>query len=152
MGMGDDPVPAILSYAGPSAHRSARPYHILIALTSFIVFLAPTSAFCLIAPAFESVYKDIKTALPAMTRVLLHAGRWYRDGGWALAVLFCLAIPAAGVWLRSKEANDSLIKRYAFLTVIAAMLLLLCGGTFMVIAFLVPMMSIGMPVPGPGSR
>ena len=60
-----------------------------------------------VIPKFEQIFKDFKTELPGITKVLLYTSRWFaNDYGWAYVLFSPIAIFVLIKLSRSARAGN----------------------------------------------
>jgi hypothetical protein len=107
-------IPTPLQYETPSPSRTlCRREHIwnAVALVLFaIVLLVPA---CGLVPRLEAIFKDFKTELPGITKLLLTFSRWAANGyGWVFVPLLLAALWSLGLALDRIAPTDKPARYY----------------------------------------
>ena len=120
MGIGQ---PINLNYAIRPPQGGVRPAYLVSRLiSSYIGYMLVMGVLVLIVPRFETVFRDFKLSLPAMTMALLGVSRWtVQLYLWAV----CIPLPALWAWANASIVEPTLRRR------------LRQGAVFLVLAFLV---------------
>ena len=143
------PIPSPqLNYRTPvSTH--ARPVAFVPPLVaSLFVYGELIVMFCIVMPRVEQIFKDFRTELPGITKLLLIFGRWFREGGWLLSLPLFVGVPIVLSLLIPRQ--DPLRGRHRFWRLFnitfAAMLLI---AVLYALAALVPMVNLIQTVSSP---
>lgn len=127
------PKPPPLPYQSaqpPTSHAPVWVFHFVVLIMTFAAWVLVVGIMVVVVPHFETIFKDFKTELPAVTILLLKVSRWCgNDFGWLLSTPL-IAAPFLFSYLLDRAALD---QRQAVLRAI----LVICGLVFLVLAFIV---------------
>jgi type II secretory pathway component PulF len=103
-----------------------------------------------VLPQFERIFKDFKTELPGITKVLLAFGRWVgNDYGWVMMLPIVVGVPFAVGWLLSLGGTNAedykWRRRWASLLSVIVMGLI---ALLIILALFAPMISLIQSVSG----
>lgn len=136
--------PLPLNYATPVARGRvlAWPCHLLLgAVVS--VSLVVLAVSLLIVPRFAAIFKDFKTDLPMVTKLVLSFCWWLGPGwGWCAALLLAMAVVAVGVAIDVIASEVSRVRRYTVTMTIVLLLADVVWAVVAIVAMFAPMLSL----------
>jgi hypothetical protein len=142
------PIPSPpLEYRNPETSRGVRysPWPALIA--SMFVYIFVAILMFVVLPMLEQVFKDFKTELTGITKLMLSFGRWFQEIGWLLLLPIPIVLPWALAQIPHREPVSPRNRTWRILnfTILA---LLLIGFLFSMTA-LMPLVSLIQTVNSP---
>lgn len=115
-------------------------WHLAVIIATAVIFTLVTVPLLFVIPSFETIFKDFKTELPTITRIVLTISAWFRND---FGFFFLLPLPAIvvglGFLLDRNAPSDDRIKRYACMVLILALLFALFFAAFIAISLFAPM-------------
>ena len=151
----DDLVPVTIDddAATPSALRPRQPIFSWFAFSAAAIsVLLMFAVFVLLTPKMEDVYKDFGTKLPGATQLMLDVSRWCAKGGWLILLpippVVALIVPQI---FRSPDGTRPRLMNW-LVGLVCLNLFLLALNIIVVIALILPMMSLITNISGPSGK
>ena len=103
-----------------------------------------------VIPRFVDIFKDFKTELPMITKVVLDLCWWLGPGwGWCIALLLAMAIVAIGIVIDAGAVEVSRFRRYAICMTIVLLLADTLWPALVVFALFAPIFNLLHAASGP---
>jgi type II secretory pathway component PulF len=123
-------------------------FYVLYFFFTLIPFSLVTIFFLGVLPRFKEVFKDFKTALPALTEMLLSFGDWFNSGLWLPFLLLALLLPLLPAWLTARSRDRGNRFMWAFLCFNLMFLFSLIVLSLAVLALFLPLIKLVQSVSG----
>lgn len=146
--------PPPLEYARVEPRRPINVLpHIITALLAAACITLPMLIVMLIVPRFEMVFKDFKTELPWITKLVLQISRWTTNGyGWVVILPLIVAAVLPGVLLDLNSTTGTGARIYRRVMVRLLLLAMLIVVGIVIFACFMPMISLIDSVSGSARR
>lgn len=142
--------PPPLDYAQSRSRPLDVGTHIMTTIMATIYLAVPVFVLVFIVPRFEAIFKDFKTELPGITKLILSISRWTaNEYGWAFLPLIIVAVVVPGLLLdlRSTTGNEVRLYRRVATRLLLVAVILFTG--LAMIACVIPMLDLINAVSGP---
>lgn len=138
------PPPPPLEYERVQPRRPIHAgIHVAIAIHATAYMALPMLLLILVVPRFEAVFRDFRTELPWITKLVLYISRWAaNEYGWMFVLPLIVALVVPGLLLDLRGTSEQGLRIYRRVARLLLMLAMLVVSGVIILACFMPMISL----------